>query len=99
MKPVGKCAKPEPLATDASPHTWDPCAPVNAYAPAHFLPASPESGHGGPQQMRPRALQGAAAPAGDANMSLFQWQIKQEAQRLEGVCPELLNMQDADGDT
>lgn len=32
-------------------------------------------------------------------LTLFHWQIKQEEQRIRGVCPELLNMQDMDGDT
>ncbi|KAG7238098.1 hypothetical protein INR49_031334 [Caranx melampygus] len=98
-QPECQSAKLEPFATDVIPHMSDPCAPANPYTPTRFLPAPPESGHGTPQRATPPAPQGPAAPTCDANMSLFHWQIKQEAQRLEGVCPELLNMQDADGDT
>lgn len=32
-------------------------------------------------------------------MSLFHWQIQAEAQRIEEISPELLNMHDSDGDT
>ncbi|KAG7239333.1 hypothetical protein INR49_029321 [Caranx melampygus] len=98
-QPEWQSAKLEPFATDVTPHMSDPCAPANPYTPTRFLPAPPESGHGTPQRATPPAPQGPAAPTCDVNMSLFHWQIKQEAQRLEGVCPELLNMQDADGDT
>ncbi|KAM9835833.1 NF-kappa-B inhibitor zeta isoform 2-T2 [Aulostomus maculatus] len=35
----------------------------------------------------------------EAPTSLFQWQVEQEVWRLDGVHPEMVNMQDADGDT
>lgn len=38
-------------------------------------------------------------PAPECKLSLFQWQIELESRRYEGVAPELLNLQDGDGDT
>ncbi|XP_051913703.1 NF-kappa-B inhibitor zeta isoform X3 [Hippocampus zosterae] len=38
-------------------------------------------------------------PAPECTLSLFQWQIEQESRRYEDVPPELLNLQDGDGDT
>ncbi|XP_049609755.1 NF-kappa-B inhibitor zeta isoform X2 [Syngnathus scovelli] len=40
-----------------------------------------------------------APPPQEYQLTLFQWQIQQEARKYEGVSPELLNMQDGDGDT
>lgn len=60
---------------------------------------APENGHSNLQQMQHPALQGQESPTAKAKVTLFHWQIQQEAQRVGGVSPELLNMQDADGDT
>ncbi|XP_061120860.1 NF-kappa-B inhibitor zeta-like isoform X2 [Syngnathus typhle] len=38
-------------------------------------------------------------PPQEYQLTLFQWQIQQEARKFEGVAPELLSKQDADGDT
>ncbi|XP_077455665.1 NF-kappa-B inhibitor zeta [Stigmatopora argus] len=38
-------------------------------------------------------------PALQCMPTLFQWQIEQERRRYEGIAPELLSLQDADGDT
>ncbi|XP_057711763.1 NF-kappa-B inhibitor zeta isoform X2 [Corythoichthys intestinalis] len=38
-------------------------------------------------------------PAPQCMPTLFQWQIEQERRRYEGVAPELLSLQDTDGDT
>lgn len=38
-------------------------------------------------------------PSTEANVTLFQWQIQQEEQRMGGVPLELLNSADGDGDT
>lgn len=38
-------------------------------------------------------------PSTVANVTLFQWQVQQEEQRMGGVPPELLNSTDGDGDT
>ncbi|XP_061634164.1 NF-kappa-B inhibitor zeta [Phyllopteryx taeniolatus] len=38
-------------------------------------------------------------PAPECTLTLFQWQIEQEACRYDGISPELLSLQDADGDT
>ncbi|XP_077409790.1 NF-kappa-B inhibitor zeta isoform X2 [Vanacampus margaritifer] len=38
-------------------------------------------------------------PGPERTFTLFQWQIQQEARKYEGVAPELLNLQDGDGDT
>ncbi|XP_071320962.1 NF-kappa-B inhibitor zeta isoform X2 [Trachinotus anak] len=94
-----KSAKLEPFASDVSPHLLGPQAPVNPFTPPHFPPASTENGHITPEQVQHPALQGQVALTAEVKMSLFQWQIQQEAQRVGGVSPELLNMQDADGDT
>lgn len=99
MKTACKFAKLEHFASDACPHILDPCAPADPCTPTHFLPAPPESGHSTQEHMKHPSLQRSAAPSADVNMSLFHWQIKQEAQKLEGVPPELLSSQDADGDT
>lgn len=64
----------------------------------HFLPF-PENTLVSPQLVLQPALQVLVAPAVEAKMSLFSWQIQQEATSVEGVSPELLNMQDEDGDT
>ncbi|GAA6227597.1 NF-kappa-B inhibitor zeta-like [Lates japonicus] len=86
---------------DLSPHMLDFQATVTPHTPTYFSPVSPENGHITPQQQmqNPPALQGQVAPAAETKMTLFHWQIQQEAKRLEGVSPEQLNLQDADGDT
>ncbi|XP_063733500.1 NF-kappa-B inhibitor zeta isoform X2 [Eleginops maclovinus] len=38
-------------------------------------------------------------PDAGGKLTLFHWQIQQQAQRVGGVSPELLSKQDADGDT
>lgn len=38
-------------------------------------------------------------PASGGKMTLFHWQIQQEAKKAEGLSPEQLCMQDSDGDT
>lgn len=94
-----KSAKSEAFAGDTSPHLLDPPAPANPHITNHFPPASPENAHIAPAQTQHPALQGQVAPTAGAKMSLFHWQIHQETQRVGDVSPELLNMQDADGDT
>ncbi|XP_023249078.1 NF-kappa-B inhibitor zeta-like [Seriola lalandi dorsalis] len=94
-----KCAKLEPFDSDASPHILSPRAPASPKFTPNFHPASSQNGHITPQQMQHPAPQGQAAPTTEVKMSLFHWQIQQEAKRVGGVSPELLNKQDADGDT
>ncbi|KAM7365635.1 hypothetical protein PAMP_016552 [Pampus punctatissimus] len=96
-----KCKSPkfEACPSDTSSHLLSPSAPVNPGIDAHFLSAAPENGHFTPQQKQYAALQGQMAMTAEVKMTLFQWQIQQEAQRFEGVSSELMNMQDADGDT
>lgn len=77
----------------------DPPAPVNSHITNYFPLAAPENGHVTPQQMQRPAPQGQVAPTADVKITLFHWQIQQEAQRVGGVSLEMLNMQDADGDT
>ncbi len=82
-----------------SPHLLGPPAPVNSNVTNYFPPAAPENGHVAPQQMQHAALQGQVAPTAEVKITLFHWQIQQETQRVGGLSPEMLNMQDADGDT
>ncbi|XP_037617687.1 NF-kappa-B inhibitor zeta [Sebastes umbrosus] len=82
-----KFAKSEAFPSDLSPCMFGP--------PGHFLTAPHENGHIIPRQLQPPALQ--EAPA--AEVTLFHWQIQRETLRVGGLSPELLSMQDADGDT
>uniref|UniRef100_A0A4W6DNB2 Uncharacterized protein n=1 Tax=Lates calcarifer TaxID=8187 RepID=A0A4W6DNB2_LATCA len=86
---------------DLSPHMLGFQATVAPHTPTYFPLVSPENGHITAQQQmqNPPALQGQVAPAAEIKMTLFHWQIQQEAKRLEGVSPEQLNLQDTDGDT
>ncbi|TNN56036.1 NF-kappa-B inhibitor zeta [Liparis tanakae] len=63
-----------------------PPAPVNSHVAAR-LP-----GHANAQRRR-------VAPTAEPAPTLFHWQIQRELRRLDGVAPETLYMQDADGDT
>uniref|UniRef100_A0A8C6U5A5 Uncharacterized protein n=1 Tax=Neogobius melanostomus TaxID=47308 RepID=A0A8C6U5A5_9GOBI len=60
-----------------------PPAP-NSSLPGHLYSAPPV-----PQQQT----------AGPAITTLFQWQVQQQLRRMNGVSPEMINMQDSDGDT
>ncbi|XP_076580146.1 NF-kappa-B inhibitor zeta-like [Chaetodon auriga] len=88
-----KYAKSEAPSNDTSPHLSGRPAAANSNMTNERVP---ENGHTTPQ--RP-ALQGPASAAAEAKVTLFHWQIQQEARRLRGISPELLNMQDEDGDT
>lgn len=44
-------------------------------------------------------LQEQRTPSPEVRMTLFQWQIQQEARKVEGMSLEQLSMQDSDGDT
>uniref|UniRef100_UPI0037E8A9A6 NF-kappa-B inhibitor zeta isoform X1 n=2 Tax=Semicossyphus pulcher TaxID=241346 RepID=UPI0037E8A9A6 len=94
-----KLAKYDASVNDMSPHLHSPPLPVNCNIMIDFPPAAPEVVPVPPQQMQHPSLQGQLAPTAEAKMSLFHWQIQQEAQRVGGISPELLNRQDSDGDT
>ncbi|KAM9334143.1 NF-kappa-B inhibitor zeta [Symphorus nematophorus] len=93
-----KSAKVEVLSSDMSPfRLLGPPVPENS---STMNPFAPENGHIiTPQQMQYPALQGQVSPTTEGKVTLFHWQIQQEAQKVGGVSPEMLNMQDADGDT
>ncbi|XP_031147662.1 NF-kappa-B inhibitor zeta isoform X1 [Sander lucioperca] len=94
-----KCAKSEAFPSDLSPHLLGHSGPVNSNI-TNVPHASPENGHIAPQEhLQNLPLQGQLAPTAEVKMTLFHWQVQREAQRIERVSPELLNMQDADGDT
>ncbi|XP_034533621.1 NF-kappa-B inhibitor zeta [Notolabrus celidotus] len=96
-EPKLKIAKSEAFGNDMSPHPLVPPAPLDSPVINNFPQSAPD-----PfllQQAQHPPLQGAVAPTAEVMMSLFQWQIQQEARRVGGVSPELLNMQDSDGDT
>uniref|UniRef100_A0A3Q3WR07 Uncharacterized protein n=1 Tax=Mola mola TaxID=94237 RepID=A0A3Q3WR07_MOLML len=57
--------------------------------------SAPGNGFVAPQQ----PVQGHVSPRAEAKMTLFHWQIEREEWRLGGISPELLNIQDRDGDT
>ncbi|KAA8579713.1 hypothetical protein FQN60_006806 [Etheostoma spectabile] len=94
-----KCAKSEDFPNDLSPHLLGPSGLVVSNV-ANNVHASPENGHITPQKhLQKPPLQGQAAPTAEGKVTLFHWQIQQETKRIEGVSPELLITQDADGDT
>ncbi|XP_034720112.1 NF-kappa-B inhibitor zeta [Etheostoma cragini] len=95
-----KCAKSEDFHNDLSPHLLGPSGPVISNVTYNVPHASPENGHITPQKhLQNPPLQGQAAPTAEGKATLFHWQIQQETKRIESVSPELLIMQDADGDT
>ncbi|KAM6958079.1 NF-kappa-B inhibitor zeta isoform 1-T2 [Tautogolabrus adspersus] len=94
-----KIAKSEPFADNNNLHLLGPPAPVYSTIANHFFPAAPEYSPTPLQQIQHPPLQGQMAPTADVKTSLFHWQILQEVQRVGGVSPEQLNMQDSDGDT
>lgn len=57
----------------------------------HMNYYAPESGLITPQHP--------ASPSAEVKLTLFHWQLQQEARRVAGLPPELLNTQDEDGDT
>ncbi|XP_008304834.1 NF-kappa-B inhibitor zeta [Stegastes partitus] len=103
LEPKFKQPKFEPFACDVSAHLFNPPAPLNPNTTTDFPPAAPETAEKSPQQaqfpIQYPALQGQVAPADGFKMTLFHWQIQQQAQRVGGLSAELLNTQDADGDT
>ncbi|XP_039649752.1 NF-kappa-B inhibitor zeta-like [Perca fluviatilis] len=95
-----KCTKFEAFPNDLSPHLLGPSGSVNSNITYNVPHAPPENGHIAPQEhLQNPPLQGQVAPTAEVKMTLFHWQVQREAQRIERVSPELLNMQDADGDT
>ncbi|XP_030610155.1 NF-kappa-B inhibitor zeta [Archocentrus centrarchus] len=106
-EPKHKSPKYETFPADVNHHQLSPPAFVNLNSTALFPPEANAlmkqeflvtrqqmeyaSGHPGMREQM--------SPASEGKMTLFQWQIQQEARKVEGLSPELLNMQDADGDT
>ncbi|KAG7480329.1 NF-kappa-B inhibitor zeta-like [Solea senegalensis] len=88
-----RCVNPETFGRDCSPCVLSP-----GDSPSLFPPAYPQSVHTRQHTQYP-AFQEQVAPTAEAGMSLFHWQIQVEAQRVGEVSPEVLNMQDPDGDT
>ncbi|XP_072233592.1 NF-kappa-B inhibitor zeta [Leuresthes tenuis] len=91
------------IEVDSNPHLPSPPAPVNANTCPGFPPATPENTPTTPQQMQHpmqcAAVQAQDAPTAQVKITLFHWQIQQEARRVERLSAELLNTQDSDGDT
>lgn len=90
-------------AADVSPPMLSPPALVNQNVAANFTPAVPDNTYMTPPHIhhpfqRP-ALQGQDVPPPEFKMTLFHWQIQQEAKKVEGLSADHLNMQDSDGDT
>ncbi|KAM9327764.1 NF-kappa-B inhibitor zeta-like isoform 1-T4 [Pholidichthys leucotaenia] len=91
------------LQSDASPHPSVRPASISPSITTQLPPPAPENPYNLPQQMPhptgfPNPQEQKAATA-EVMMTLFQWQIQQEVRKVEGVSPELLVMQDTDGDT
>lgn len=89
-----KCKSLKFEAPDLSPP-----APANLNMTPYFPPAVPEQNHITPPPMQHTPLQEPMALTSEFKMTLFQWQIQHEAQKVEGISPEIMQMQDADGDT
>ncbi|XP_028256092.1 NF-kappa-B inhibitor zeta isoform X2 [Parambassis ranga] len=85
-----KSAKSEASPADASHHLMEPPPPPTSPANCNISTMFP------PQNT---SMQDQESPAAAGKMTLFHWQIQQEAQKAEGLSSEQLNMQDADGDT
>ncbi|XP_061571745.1 NF-kappa-B inhibitor zeta [Cololabis saira] len=98
-----KSAKLDVFPTDTSPHQSSPPAPVNPNGTTQFFVVASENTHMPTAKMqhpvqRP-SFQSQDAPSGEVTVTLFHWQIQQEAQKVQGLSAEQLNMQDSDGDT
>ncbi|KAF3688461.1 NF-kappa-B inhibitor zeta I-kappa-B-zeta [Channa argus] len=91
-----KCKHPK-LETFVSPYLIGTPTPVNPNVTPEFTPPAVQNGNTSPQQLQ--HLHGQMVPTAEVKMTLFHWQVQQEAQRIQGVSLDLLNMQDADGDT
>ncbi|KAM9766609.1 NF-kappa-B inhibitor zeta isoform 1-T2 [Menidia menidia] len=91
-EPKLKYAKIEAVSPETSPHLLSPPAPIDPNPCQYFPPAVPEIPLASPVRFPP-------APAPLAPMSLFHWQIQQEAQKVETLSAETLSMQDSDRDT
>ncbi|XP_026157175.1 NF-kappa-B inhibitor zeta isoform X2 [Mastacembelus armatus] len=85
-----KLPRHETFSSDTSPCPEGTPPPVNQNITSLFPATAHVNTYITPQPM---------APTPEVKMTLFHWQIQQETKRIEGVSPELLNMQDADGDT
>uniref|UniRef100_A0A673BS33 Uncharacterized protein n=1 Tax=Sphaeramia orbicularis TaxID=375764 RepID=A0A673BS33_9TELE len=95
-----KYTRSEAFPNDSSLQPLTTPLAVNPNIPDYVLNAAPGNSLFTSQQLQyPSLLQGQAAPTVEVKMTLFNWQIQQEAMKMEGVSPEQLNMQDADGDT
>ncbi|XP_027867145.1 NF-kappa-B inhibitor zeta isoform X4 [Xiphophorus couchianus] len=101
-EPKLKSPKYEPIAADMSPQTATSPTSLHLNSTACFFPALPENAVMGLQEV-PQPVQPPArehdVPASGGKMTLFHWQIQQEAKKAEGLSPEQVCMQDSDGDT
>lgn len=107
MEHKRKSPKYETSPTDGSHHQLSPQAVVNLNSPSLFPPD--ENGPMKQEFLVPQhqaqhayeypAMQEQTPPPCEVRITLFQWQIQQEARKVEGLSQELLYMQDADGDT
>ncbi|CAJ1086779.1 NF-kappa-B inhibitor zeta [Xyrichtys novacula] len=87
-----KFPKSDTFASDTSPPPPGPPVPLNSTVISNFSSIAPGNGPIHP-------LQGQTTLTDAVKISLFHWQIQKEAQRVGEVSPELLNVQDSDGDT
>ncbi|KAK2857001.1 hypothetical protein Q5P01_005736 [Channa striata] len=97
LDPKFKHRKSETFASDVSPYLSGTPTLDQPNVGPDFPPAAVENGNIFPQQLQ--HLHCRVTPAAEVKMTLFQWQVQQEVQRIQDVPPDLLNMQDADGDT
>ncbi|XP_047432524.1 NF-kappa-B inhibitor zeta isoform X2 [Mugil cephalus] len=101
-----KSAKYQGYPSDLSPHHVSPHHVGPPYSPeeAHGQMVPVPLPYADPQWpeatlVPPAPLVPQSPPAPEVKVTLFHWQIKQETQKVEGLCDERLNAQDSDGDT
>uniref|UniRef100_A0A3P9JRB4 Nuclear factor of kappa light polypeptide gene enhancer in B-cells inhibitor, zeta n=1 Tax=Oryzias latipes TaxID=8090 RepID=A0A3P9JRB4_ORYLA len=70
----------------ASPQLTCPTPPATPNPAEHYPVTPPDTAY-------------SPAPCAKVKMTLFHWQIQQEAKKVEGMTTEQVNMQDSDGDT
>uniref|UniRef100_A0A3B3V846 NFKB inhibitor zeta n=1 Tax=Poecilia latipinna TaxID=48699 RepID=A0A3B3V846_9TELE len=100
LEPKLKSPKYEPIAADMSPQMATSPTSLHLNSTTCFIPDLPENAVMGLQEMPVQLpAQEHDVPASGVKMTLFHWQIQQEAKKAEGLSPEQLCMQDSDGDT
>lgn len=100
--------KYETSPTGVNHHQLSPPVPVSQNTTTLFPTAAPENAPMKQEFLVNQQMQHSfeypplheqRTPSPEGRMTLFQWQIQQEARKVEGISLEQLSMQDSDGDT